>query len=55
MNNNLTNTISNKTLKEYFLEYKTMMNCDRLWLICSDNTNINIKTDYKFFAHLIGI
>lgn len=44
-----------KTLKQYYLEFKEMMNCNRIWFTLDDNSSVNIKADYKFFIHMIGI
>lgn len=48
-------TNNSKSLKEYFLEFKKISTNKRIWLILDDNTNVNIKLDYKFFIHMIGI
>lgn len=44
-----------KTLKQYYLEFKEMMNCNRIWFTLNDNSSVNIKADYKFFIHMIGM
>lgn len=44
-----------KSLNEYFTEFKKLMEHDRIWIELENNININIKTDYKFFIHMIGI